>query len=513
MANKTQFSHAVSVFHDRRPPEADSVLAGYAALIKTYDLQVPLPANLSAISKKHTKYEKDGWMMFTPRHAPQDTLFGHLTFALKYEGIDLTVLKALFDCIAGHEIETIVRQEPTGSYSRRIWFLYEWLLDSKLNLNDASKGNWVDVLDTSLQYAGQSRQSKRHRVRNNLPGVSAFCPTIRRTERLDNFINLKLAEKAQKIIGSIHSDILMRAASFLLLKDSKASFAIEKESPTQTRAERWGQAIGQAGIHPLSHDEFLRLQHIIITDFRFTHFGYRIEGGFIGEHERSTGMPIPDHISARYQDLDVLMDGLITTDKLLQESSMDPVLVAAIIAFGFVFIHPFEDGNGRLHRYLIHHVLAEKKFSLKNIIFPVSSVILEEMNDYRKTLESYSRPRLDFIQWKPTERGNVEVLNETIDLYRYFDATNQAEFLYHCIQQTVEKTLPDEIKYLNRHDKMKNYVKHNFEMPDRLVDLLIRFLNQENGKLSKRAKRNEFNSLTSDEVNKIEEKYADIFQE
>jgi hypothetical protein len=38
---------------------------------------------------------------------------------------------------------------------------------------------------------------------------------------------------------------------------------------------------------------------------------------------------------------------------------VDPVVAAAILAFGFVYIHPFEDGNGRIHRYLIHHVLAD----------------------------------------------------------------------------------------------------------------------------------------------------------
>ncbi|HIP51694.1 MAG TPA: hypothetical protein EYG94_06355 [Campylobacterales bacterium] len=31
-----------------------------------------------------------------------------------------------------------------------------------------------------------------------------------------------------------------------------------------------------------------------------------------------------------------------------------------MIAFSFVYIHPLEDGNGRIHRYLIHHVLAER---------------------------------------------------------------------------------------------------------------------------------------------------------
>ena len=513
MSNDTNFSHTVSVFHDRRLPEKEAYLAGYAALIQTYSLQAPIPDILSAISTKHKKYQQNHWMIFTPRHAPDNTLYGHLVFALKYEGVNLSVLKALFDVIDKNDVIQIVNQEPTGSYSRKIWFLYEWLQDTTLDLEDAAKGNVVDALDPALQYPGPSRLSKRHRIHNNLPGVPAFCPTIRKTEKLDKFINMSLGEKARQTLGSIHNDVLMRAAAFMLLKDSKASFAIERETPLQTRAERWGQAIGQAGIYPLSHDEFLRLQQIIISDFRFTHLGYRNEGGFIGGHERSTGMPIPDHISARWQDLFLLMDGLIDANNLLKDSTMDAILVAAIIAFGFVFIHPFEDGNGRVHRYLIHHVLHEKNFTPAHIIFPVSSVILERIDEYRKILESYSKSCLSLIKWRPTEKGNVEVLSNSINLYRYFDATKQAEFLYECIDETIENTLPDEINYLKKYDELKQFIKNYIDMPDRLADLLIRFLNQERGILSKRARQKEFNSLKENEILTLEKKYAEIFND
>lgn len=48
----------------------------------------------------------------------------------------------------------------------------------------------------------------------------------------------------------------------------------------------------------------------------------------------------------------------LISDARFAKSIYDPVLAAGI-AFGFVFIHPFEGGNGRIHRYLIHHVLAK----------------------------------------------------------------------------------------------------------------------------------------------------------
>ncbi len=64
---------------------------------------------LGGIGQKHKKYVHDHWRVFTPRHKPGDTLLGHLTFALKYEGVDLAVLNALFKTIEAHEIETLIR--------------------------------------------------------------------------------------------------------------------------------------------------------------------------------------------------------------------------------------------------------------------------------------------------------------------------------------------------------------------------------------------------------------------
>jgi hypothetical protein len=43
---------------------------------------------------------------------------------------------------------------------------------------------------------------------------------------------------------------------------------------------------------------FPRLQHIVVGDARYVRLGLRHEGGFVGEHDRETGMPLPEHISA-----------------------------------------------------------------------------------------------------------------------------------------------------------------------------------------------------------------------
>jgi len=127
----------------------------------------------------------------------------------------------------------------------------------------------------------------------------------------------------------------------------------------------------------------------------------------------------------------------------------------------------------------------------------------------RRVLESYSRRLLPHIRWKPTGRGNVEVLNDTADFYRYFDATPHAEFLFQCVARTIDVDLPEEARFLKAYDGFKAGVSLMIDMPDRLLDLLFRFLHQNGGRLSRRAREKEFVALTDAEIARIEALYAD----
>jgi hypothetical protein len=237
----------------------------------------------------------------------------------------------------------------------------------------------------------------------------------------------------------------------------------------------------------------------------------REEGGFIGEHDRESRMPIPDHISTRPEDLQALIEGLVAFDRSAAQR-LDPVIAAAVLAFGFVYIHPFVDGNGRIHRYLIHHVLAERGHSPKGVVFPVSAAILERIDDYRAVLEDYSKRLMPVIDWRPTAEGNVSVQNDTADFYRFFDATPHAEFLYSCVRKTIEGDLPRETDFLLRYDRFSGLIENIVDMPDRTIDLLFRFLHQNGGRLSKRARQQEFERLTDGEVAEVEEAYRDSFE-
>ena len=506
----TSISLKIPIFHGRHLPEP-GIIVGYAALIEKLNLPVPFPEKIVIIGTKVRGYETDSWVVLGKSYEPKDNLYNHLVFSIKYEGINLLFFKILFKKLNENEIIDLLSIEPSGQYSRKIWFLYEWLMCKKLYIPDLTFKNYVPLLDEKLQYAIPGYRSSRHRIINNLPGNKDFCPLIRKTEKLEHYINLNLSMQKNNYLKGIRKDLLQRASAFLLLKDSKASFTIEGESPKSKRTARWGQVIGQAGVYDLTTEELIRLQQIVIENSRFVQMGFRRKGGFVGEHDRSTGQPVPDHISAKWQDIDQLLIGLIKANELLVTNNFDAVLAASVIAFGFVFIHPFEDGNGRIHRYLIHHILAKKQFAKRGMIFPVSASILDHIDLYRDILEQYSHPLLDFIDWKETRDHNIEVINDTTDYYSYYDATNQAEFLYDCVKDTIENIIPEEVSYLSKYDEFKSFLDDDYEMPDKTVALLVRFLEQGSGKLSKRALGNEFKALKETEVDHIETTYREIF--
>jgi hypothetical protein len=501
----------IAVFQEKAAPDGTR-LVGWAALAQALALRAPV-RRPSCVSEQHVRgshREEGAWTVFDKRYWPGDTFADHLTFALRHEDIDLLILKRLFEAVPQAEVEVIVRSAPTGIRARRAWYLYEILTGRTLDVDDAPGAAAIDLLEPDAYFTGKPRLSKRHRVRDNLLGTGRFCPVIRRTKALTEFLTLDLAAKARETVGRTGAHLVARAASFMLLADSQASFEIEGEHPPRNRLERWGRAVLEAGKNRLTLDEIIRLQRVLIEDARFVRSGLRPDGVFLGERDHH-GDPLPEFIGARPDNLDDLMGGLLEANDRMRDDAVDPVLKAAATAFGFVYVHPFQDGNGRMHRCLIHHVLAARRFTPPGMVFPVSSVMLDRIDDYRATLQAHSGPLMPFIEWRSTPERNVEVLNETADLYRYFDCTGEAEFLYSCVRRTVEQDLPREIDYLRRHDEAIRRIMDAVEMPDRVAENLVMFIRQNNGILSKNRREGEFKKLRDEEVTSIEGVVNDAF--
>lgn len=481
-------------------------LIGYSWLISNFNLELPL-RQLSCVSQKRLAaqtIQNGKWLIFDAQLMVVDLAYSHLEFAIKHEYIDLLVLKNILKSFSVEEISQNIKINPKRILSKKIWFLYEFLLDEKLPLEDLSVGKYDDLLDEKKYIVNNnSIKSKRHKINNNFLGTQKLCPIIKRTTELQYYLDIDLSNEISNVIGKVSKGLIRRAASFLLLSDSKASFEIEGERPPKNRIENWGKIINEAGKTSLSVNEVQRLHAILLEDSRFIKIGLRDEEVFLGDRNRDN-YPIPEFIGAKSIDLPVLMQDWIELEQKLTNDEINPILQAVVIAFSFVYIHPLEDGNGRIHRYLIHHVLANRNFYPKGMIFPISNVILDEIEKYRDILVEHTGPLMRMIEWEATGAGNVKILNSTDDLYRFFDCTSSCEFIFKCVEKTIKETLPNELKYLSSFDKAFQEINEVVEMPDNKIKSLITFILQNDNKLSKSKKEKYYKQLTFNEIKNIE---------
>jgi len=488
-------------------------LIGYAWLLNHLNLNTPL-REFCCVSEKRLavqKLQKNQWLIFDSQLSVEEKVYSNLEFALKHETIDLLVLKSIFKVLSEDSIVKYIQINPKRIASKKIWFLNEFLLEKQLPIENLPVGKYDDLLD-SRKYIVKNNpiKSQRHKLNNNLLGTSKICPIITRTKKLQDYIDSNLSTDISNVIGKVSKSLVRRAASFLLLSDSRASFEIEGERPTKNRIENWGKIINEAGNTPLSIDEIQRLHAILLEDTRFMKIGLRDDEVFLGDRDRDN-YPIPEFIGAKSDDLNSLLQDWLELNSLLSNNGLDPILHAVIIAFSFVYIHPLEDGNGRIHRYLIHHVLAQRNFYPKGMIFPISNVILEKIEKYRDVLVSHTSPLMDLIEFEATLSGNVKILNDTEDLYRYFNCTPSCEFIYASVEKTIKETLPEELKYLDSFDKAYGEINDFIEMPDNKIKSLITFILQNDGKLSKNKKEKYYEKLSQNEIEHIESIIAEYF--
>ncbi|MDQ6786662.1 MAG: Fic family protein [Acidobacteriota bacterium] len=483
---------------------------GLMAVIEELNLRVPLPSVRSKASAGVRKTLIENGIIFEqyPKTYWVIGLYENLKFAMRYEPIDLGIMRAAFEKIEAQQLEVWISSEKTSIYARKIWYLYELLTENILDISDVPPTGYVDLLNPKLHFTGKTKQIQRQRINDNLLGNRGYCPMIRRTETLEKFISQDFSREAKSIIAESDPIILARAVNFLYTKETKSSFAIEGEKVGKNRAERFVTALTQAtDFNPTAKESFVSLQNSIV-DSRYVESDWRILQNFVGQTMRDYSEQI-HFVTPKPEDVEGLMKSWMEFVGRLQNSELDAVCAAAAMSFGFVFIHPFEDGNGRIHRFLIHHELARRAFAPPNFIFPISAVMLRERVDYDRCLETFSSSILPFIDYSTNLRGEVTVENETADLYRYWDATAFAEFLYRCVAETINRDLTEELNFLQIFDSAMQAVREAVDMPDRKASLLVRFILQNRGALSQN-KRNDFIELSDEEISVIEKSIREI---
>ena len=498
---------------------------GYAALIDRYDLRGPRPWHLSAIAHgpRRTTISADGALeTFPSAYDPGEADLDHLVFALRYDGIDLRLLKAYFPIFTDSELIEAIGRRTHSMPLRRLWFLYEWLTRASLPIPDRTTGNYGELLDSDAYVTAPLFRSPRHRVLVNTLGTSLYCPTIRRTKRLSAFSGKELQRRTGSLIQTVDATVLARATNYLYLKESRTSWDIERVQPSRQRMARFLVALQRTPEPDLGKKSIIHAHNAIVDPDHFE-TNYRACPVYVSDGPRI------DYIAPRPEDVEPLMNALLAGvdhgresaalveadiaamnggqgrgEMLRHAVTIDPVIHAAVIGFGFVYIHPFADGNGRMHRFLLQQILARRGFSPTDFIIPVSPAILRDREGYLRTLALISDQIMPFVEYIRDQRtGTIAISNQTADLYRFPDLTPHAEFLYEKVEESIERDVQSELVYIQTYDRAKLRARFIRQLPEDREKALLNLCFCE-GRVSPEMRRQLFADLDAADIDQLE---------
>jgi hypothetical protein len=194
-------------------------------------------------------------------------------------------------------------------------------------------------------------------------------------------------------------------------------------------------------IEPLTKESLCSINADLLDE---NHSMFRDYQNWVGE---SFIAPKPD-------DVDNMMDGLLRmANSLVNDEHVDALVAAVAVAFGFIFVHPFRDGNGRTHRTLIHLILQRKKFYIGSAIIPFSQAMLADRLGYYRMLRyclSDNVMALISYQLEMAEHMTVQT-PVTHPWYRYFDATICLEYMNGITDMLIRRSMQAEADFLRAH--------------------------------------------------------------
>lgn len=474
---------------------------GYAHLIAQLHLPVVQTGPPAFVSTSvNRRIDTGSEILFPTGVALVDTPLGHLEFALRREGVDLAVIEAALRHIAPGEIIQRLQSNPNGEYIRRIAFLWEWFNGEELQAGVNVAGRYVDLFPPD-QYVTAANPTRHpgYRVSNNALGNRHFCPVVTRA----GYAGPGQFESLMEQVANLYADSRAtgyydRAVQYLYLSETRSNFAIERETPSASKEERFVQILRHAAdLAQLDEEQLVAIQNEAVRDVYSREASYRTRQNWLESHTgRITFLPHP---------AEGLRETMAGWEAFVNDThrGIDPLVKAACASFGFVYLHPFMDGNGRLHRFIIHHVLARSGMIPADLVIPVSAVIMKHIPEYHEVLTGFSEPVTRLWDYRRHDEG-PEILQSPGPVpYRYFQADREVAFLERMIERAINQEIPEELHFLRGYDNAFSQIDAEFDLPQKDIALLIRLVQDNGGKLSK-TKRSRFDWLPGEVLDRIE---------
>lgn len=491
-------------------------LAGYTYLIEELGLSLPpLGLELAIGNKTIDEIKPYGSVrikLLARNKKVGTNIYEHIETAINYQGIRLAYLVPVFFKLDNTLLSNYIKEKPQAINRRCIWYLYEWLTNDQLDIEN-SQSNYANLLDGKFYYTLKSGvKNPRTRITNNMLGNKKFCPMIRKPAEILDFEKKDLMEMAQAKLNNLHRaidpELLGRSIEYLYTKETKSSTEIEKEITPEPKMRKFYRVLKTSGTINLSKKRLIDIQNEIVRSEKKDD-DYRSEEIYVGETRLTWQDGFEEnihYIGPKYSHVPDMMKGFLDMHKsLLLDNTLPPMMHAAIMSFGFVYIHPFSDGNGRIHRYLIHDVLKSRITTKQDFIIPVSATILQRYKEYDEVLEKVSKPVMALINYEVDESDHSITINNDINyMYRYPDLTPHVIFLYKMMEASISEDLMQEVLYIVKYDAVKKAIEERYDVPNKELNLFIQLVLQNNGKISKRKRKIFVNWIDEEQLVSLE---------
>lgn len=465
---------------------------GYEHLRRSLKLTA-LPPAKPAVVRPVTRVEDDGTHLSVPRHvAPTEgDPLHHLLFALKHEGTDLAIISQAVKHLDATRLCRALRDTPNGAYIRKACYFWEHFTGNVLEDIPVPGGVVAPVFSPNEYLTRSTKESTRDqkwRIDFNGLGTLAYSPTIRRTHRLIELLRTDILGQVDSFIEETGSELLDRALAWAYLHETEGSYALERESPPEDKARAFASLLRQAHEPRTLTEEYLvELQNAVISNPFEKAVQFRTEQNWLkGPARGAAGVTyVPPPPDLAFELMEQLQHMVAAPPK-----SIDPLVHASIASFGFVFIHPFMDGNGRLSRWLFHYSLCQSGRLKRGAILPVSIAMKRNEEAYLAALTEFSRPIRErwLVRWIDEDKYDFEFQADAA-LYRYWDATKCVEFGLEMALQALQRDLRQETEFLVGYDTARRAVEARFDIRSEYLSNLLVSCFQNQGTVSKNRRK------------------------
>lgn len=431
----------------------------------------------------------DGLLAVPAHVAPQaDDPLDHVLFALKHEGVNLQLLAQAMPAIPAQRLLAALKQTPNGQYLRIACFLWEHFTGQQLVARPDIAVGYVDVFDAARYVTGPAQRDARWRVNFNGLGSLRYCATVERTPAIEAGIASDILGRAAAFAQTLGPTMLDRALAWAYLHETEDSYAIEHEKPSEDKARAFVQLLHQAHDgRPLTEDYLAELQSSTVSNPLDKAVQFRAEQNWLrGPGRGAAGVTyVPPWPELALQLMDEWMAFANTVP-----GQIDPIVAASVASFGFVFIHPFMDGNGRLSRFLFHQALCTSGKLGKGLLLPVSVAMKRNEADYLAVLQSYSKQARERVQVTWIDEGEYRFeFRADAAIFRYWDATACVEFGFRMAAQALDVELRQETQFLARFDRVLREVDARVDIRGNDLATLVVICLDNEGVISKKKRK------------------------